>query len=132
METILIQRCAMLFQRYFNVRHWRCINVVQLVSEICICNDLGRYFAQDTGANWTHIRRSDVFWTSYARSIYVVCPGAKQKVQFVFKKNKLKTSKRFLSSNILLARQISHFLPTKNLLKHIFAWNKKTFSWNNH
>ena len=31
----------------------------------------------DTGVNWTYIRRSedllDVFWTSYVRSIYVLC-----------------------------------------------------------
>ena len=29
--------------------------------------------------NWTYIRRSeivlDVFWTSYVRSIYILCPG---------------------------------------------------------
>ena len=34
-------------------------------------------WAQDV--NWTYIRRSedamDIFWTSYVRSIYVLCPG---------------------------------------------------------
>ena len=56
-----------------------------------------------------------------------------QKVQFFFwEKKRLKTSKRLLlSSNILLVPQINHFLLTKNLLKHIFAWNKKSFSWKN-
>ena len=33
------------------------------------------------GVNWTYIRRSedaqDVFWTSYVRSIYALCPGGK-------------------------------------------------------
>ena len=38
------------------------------------------------------------------------------------RKKKLKTSKRLLlSSNTLLVRQISHFLLTKNLPRHIFV-----------
>ena len=37
-------------------------------------------------------------------------------------RKKLKTSNNLpLSSNILLVRPISHFLPTKNLPKHNFA-----------
>ena len=56
-----------------------------------------------------------------------------KKCNSYFKKNILETSKRIvLWSNILFVRQISHFLLAKNLPKHIFAWNKKSFSWNNH
>ena len=63
----------------------------------------------------------------------VICSHtAKRAILFLRKKKRLKTSKRLLlSSNILLVRQINHFLLTKNLLKHIFAWNKKSFSWKN-
>ena len=35
-------------------------------------------------ANWTYVRRSedvlDVFWKSYVRSIYVLCPGRKMEL----------------------------------------------------
>ena len=33
---------------------------------------------------------------------------------------------------ILRKKTWSHFLLTKNLPNHIFAWNKKSFSWNSH
>ena len=47
---------------------------------------------------------------------------SQQKVQFLFQEKKLKTSKRLLFLiNVLLVYQISHFLLTKILLKHIFA-----------
>ena len=44
--------------------------------------------------NWTYIRRSedvlDVFWTSYIRSIYVLCPeGHFQKYSFIYLKARL-------------------------------------------
>ena len=41
---------------------------------------------------------------------------------FILRKKSFKISKRLLlSSNVLLVRQISHILLTKNLSKHIFA-----------
>ena len=42
-----------------------------------------------TDVNWTYIRRSenvvDVFWRSYAHSIYVLCPGSSNHLSHIFK-----------------------------------------------
>ena len=58
--------------------------------------------------NWRSIRRSEdalnVFWTSYVRSIYFLCPGG------IFEKECSKPGQRFKDANKMLHNTIAYFI----------------------
>ena len=60
-----------------------------IISWVVLISHQRANYPLDTDVNWTYIRRwedaGDVFWRSYARSIYVLCPGSSNHLSHIFK-----------------------------------------------
>ena len=77
--------------------------------------------------NWTYIRRlediQDVFWTSYVRSIYVLCPGGKAVVCYAITDHYLPFHAGLRFSNLLCITEYIQKRPTDVFCKKVVFRN---------